>query len=333
MLEIVLGVIAVMMVVIIVQLEDVSKIRLIINVVIGVGIGYLLALQFNGDIILGSVISIGYILSVISFEVGDRFRGLGSKDGKSRKSKKIVDKSLNTDDMFSYSETIVDDFSKNKIGSSTVFLYDEDMDEESRAYFLGNMSFDGRTVGALFQEGSTLNEGAVVVKKSMLTHANVKLPVITDSTGKFSDYGNRNKGGLGVVRDYNCVCVTTSAENGAIRIFYRDTKGNPKVDIFASFDHSLEGVENITPNDLSLLLTNILSISDKNGRNKVKSKGRPKKDTGKKSNRKVKERKSVADKKVKLSKEERDLIKKEEREKKDLERARAREERNARKKK
>lgn len=334
MLELVLGMIAVMMLIIIIQLKEVNKIRLIINVLIGLVIGYVIAGQFKGDVVLGSLISLGYILSVMIFEVGDRFGSSGNKENKTRKMKKIVDKTLNSDSMFSYAETIVDDFSKNKIGSSTVFLYDKDMEEEGRAYVLGNLSFDGRTVGALFQKGSSLNEGAVVVKGGTLTHANVKLPVITDTTGKFSDYGNRNKGGLGVVRDYNCVCVTTSSENGAIRIFYRDTKGNPKVDIFSSFDHSLEGVENITPNDLSLLLSNILSISDKNSKNISKSKKGSKKETKQVKNRKVKDSKATApvNKKQKLSKEERDLIKKEERERKALERQRIREERNERKK-
>lgn len=301
-------------IIIVLQLKEVNKVRLIINGILAL-ILFLVAVEgLKADIILSTVLSLMMFIGILLAETtGKMGINMGGNKPRNSKRKNIVAKDISQEDMFTYSETIVDDFSKNKLGSSTVFLFDNDMEEEERAIPLGNLLFNGDTLGALFQKGSHLGEGAVVVKGGVITHANLRMPVISDPNYQYTNYGSRNKGGLGVVRKYNCVCVTTSAEDGSIRIFHRDTRGEFHVDMFTSFDHSIEGIENITPNDLSLVLMNMMSIGD-NNRKKSNASNKKNKTKSKKTN--VKKEKPV--KKEKLDKNARKLQQEERKKQREL---------------
>lgn len=104
-----------------------------------------------------------------------------------------------------------------KTGAIIVFQRKEPLEE----YLLHGVSLDSlvsaQLIGTIFQDGTPLHDGAVVIRDGRIIQASCHLPLSTNSEVP-QHYGTRHRAGLGLTERSDAVVVVVSEERGEVSL-------------------------------------------------------------------------------------------------------------------
>ncbi len=122
----------------------------------------------------------------------------------------------NSVDFLQFSTTVFT-LAGSRTGALIVFQRDEPLDE----YLLHGVPLDallsGQLVSTIFQNGTPLHDGAVLIKEGRVAQASSHLPLST-SPDLPQHYGTRHRAALGLTERSDAVVVVVSEERGAVSL-------------------------------------------------------------------------------------------------------------------
>ena len=119
-------------------------------------------------------------------------------------------------DFLQFSTTVFT-LAASRTGALIVFQRDEPLDE----YLLHGVPMDsllsGQLLSTIFQNGTPLHDGAVLIKEGRVAQASSHLPLSTNSDLP-QHYGTRHRAALGLTERSDAVVVVVSEERGAVSL-------------------------------------------------------------------------------------------------------------------
>jgi diadenylate cyclase len=109
-------------------------------------------------------------------------------------------------------------FSERRIGALIVIENQDSLEEYANKAVRLNSRFSGELVETIFNTGSPLHDGAIIVRGTMILAAASILPLADDTSQLSKSIGTRHRAALGISQHTDALVIVVSEETGKVAI-------------------------------------------------------------------------------------------------------------------
>lgn len=113
---------------------------------------------------------------------------------------------------------IVYRFSEKRIGALIVIENQDSLEEYANKAVRLNSKFSSELVETIFNTGSPLHDGAIIIRGTMILAAASILPLADDSSQLAKSIGTRHRAALGISQHSDALVIVVSEETGKVSI-------------------------------------------------------------------------------------------------------------------
>lgn len=211
------------------QLYNLIKGTIAANICIGLAIICLMYYVVSGlhmkllTLILGNFVDVGIIAIIVVFQPEiRRFLLLVGRNASFQRNRAwwryFLGKTEVEKNNFARIKPIIDackTMKQTRTGALIVFVKDYDEQFYQNSCELMDAKISKRLLESIFQKGSPLHDGAVVISGNKIKSASCILPV-TDNTNLPAQFGLRHRAGIGVTENNDATALIVSEETGEI---------------------------------------------------------------------------------------------------------------------